>query len=338
MGHPHGGTDLAEFSLYRHRTKEYLGMCLRLVPIGLLAVLLCFPVLSMTGAAQGLVLWAQVVLPALMPFIICTRLVVATDGVPMLAKPFYPVFHGLLGLSSYGTCCMLCGLLCGYPLGAKMCSDFCSKGMISRQEASHLLAICNHPSPMFLLGYVQSQLPNPDDLPLLMICLYLPVLPLSAMAFGLYRKEQGKLPSRKTIRNQETSPQKQISESLEDIIASAAETMVLIGGYIMLFSILVAWITHLPLLSDSFRLFLMGAAEITTGIRQICQALPGQNCLLPLAACIAFGGCSGIFQTKSVIKSAGLSIRHYLAWKLTHALLSSAALLILERLVVLLPG
>ena len=36
----------------------------------------------------------------------------------------------------------------------------------------------------------------------------------------------------------------------------------------------------------------------------------------------AFGGCSGIFQTKSVLKNAGLSIRHYMLWKLMHSGLS----------------
>lgn len=366
------------------------------VSILLLALLLAFPGISIEGASGGLLLWYQVVLPTLSPFMICTQMVSVLGGMELLMKPFYPLLHGIFGLSLPGAYVMLCGLLCGYPLGAKMCSDFCSEGRISREEAAYLLAICNHPSPMFLLGYVRSQLPNDVPPALLFACLYLPVLPLSLLAGACYRNRPENPASgfaaQKTApfmrnrrraagtdddsRSGKKEPVKCCSadavgsvrrRSLEEVIGSTCETMVLIGGYIMLFSILAAWINHLKGLPLPVKAVLAGAAEITSGVHQICTLLPAEDTLPLVIGAVAFGGLSGIFQTKSVIRKSasgsfsecpaikknpalqdspiperngsgrysGLSIRHYVIWKMLHAALSC---LILTLLLQFLPG
>lgn len=45
----------------------------RFVPILFLILLLSFPALAVEGAANGLLLWFNVILPTLAPFIICTQ-------------------------------------------------------------------------------------------------------------------------------------------------------------------------------------------------------------------------------------------------------------------------
>ena len=289
------------------------------LPILLLGVLLSFPAQSVRGALNGLLLWFHVVLPTLAPFMICTQMITALGGAQWMMRPFGPLLQKLSGLSPSGAYILLCGLLCGYPLGAKMCADFLRRGNISEKEAACLLAICNHPSPMFLSGYVRAQLPFPVSPVLLFTSLYLPILPISFVARHIYGK-----------RNRFTDPvltdpsprQPNDTPSLEDVIASACETMVIIGGYIMLFSILVVWIQEFPVGSSAARAFLTGAAEITTGVNSLCHYFHDKKALMPVICAVAFGGFSGIFQTKSVIRGTGLSIRQYLYWKLFHACLS----------------
>lgn len=301
----------------------------RLFPILLLVLLLNFPAWSVQGAANGLLLWFNVVLPTLSPFIICTQVIVALDGVRLMMIPFYPILHVLFGLSVQGAYVMLCGMLCGYPLGARLCADFKERGAISAEEADYLLAICNHPSPMFLLGYVMAQIPFKLSPVLLFTCLYLPILPISVLARRIYRANSFGDPNSRDPSGSVRSDPQESSTCLEDIIHSTCETMVLIGGYIMLFSILAAWIEHLDLLPPTLRVSLIGAAEITTGVHALCAGLPTAWVLPAVVAAVAFGGFSGIFQTKSVIKNAGLSIRHYVLWKILHACLSCVILTVL---------
>lgn len=293
------------------------------IPVFLLILLLAFPSLSVEGACRGLLLWFNVVLPTLAPFIICTQMITALGGIRLLMKPFAPLLERLFQVSLSGSYILLCGLLCGYPLGARMCADFKKRGEISPKESAYLLAIGNHPSPMFLLGYVQAQLPTPIHPWRLLACLYLPVIPLSFLARCVYgirnAKEQGYVREKRDSLLAQSNTKK---PSLEDAILSACETMVIIGGYIMLFSILASWVQELFFLPPMFRAILTGLAEITTGVSSLCKTLPPDKSLIPVVGIVAFGGFSGVFQTRSVIRGSGLSVRHYMGWKVAHACLS----------------
>ena len=117
---------------------------------------------------------------------------------------------------------------------------------------------------------------------------------------------------------------------------SCLETMEKIGLYIMLFSILSLYLFKLPLPGPVIlKPALMGLLEITTGIQTICEHTSGLTGLLLVTASVAFGGISGIFQTRSVLtmhsgrKNAGLSIRQYLLWKIAHASLTAAVMAVL---------
>lgn len=306
----------------------------RCFPIILLCLLLSFPALSVKGAASGLLLWFNVVLPTLSPFIICTQMVVSLGGAELLTRPFFPAIHALFGLSRSGAYVLLCGLLCGYPLGAKMCGDFLIRGEISRAEAEYLLSICNHPSPMFLLGFVGAGLQGMVPPWFLIGCLYLPVIPVSFLSRRVYHLNAGNKKrqaynavSACSLPGAENDGRK--PPSMEEVLLSTAETMVVIGGYIMLFSILAIWIQQLPFLPAPLAACLTGAAEITTGVNQVCATLPFRQAVLPVIAIVAFGGFSGIFQTKSVIKNTGLSIRHYLFWKCIHTICTCLTFILL---------
>ena len=153
-----------------------------------LLMLLFNPGLALEGARQGLVLWGNVVLPTLLPFMICSGVIVAMDAIHILTGPFNPILSGILSLSDQGSFCLMSGLLCGYPMGAKTTSDFLDQGRLSVQEGKYLLAISNHPSPMFVLGYVMAQIaliPSmipPCPLWAVLAALYLPILPISMLA------------------------------------------------------------------------------------------------------------------------------------------------------------
>ena len=211
------------------------------------------------------------------------------------------------------------------------------KGWIGKAEACFLFAISNHPSPMFLLGYVMNQLGSVLGLPgkvpswQILVSLYLPILPIAALANRIYRRNEEEFLS-DCPKEWESSPDV-LSFSLDDAFLSCAETMVKIGGYIMLFSILSLYTAKLSFLSPAVRCGLLGTLEITTGIQTIAHDMTGLPALLLITASAAFGGISGIFQTKSVIctkKNAGLSIRHYVLWKLLHGTASMITMALLQ--------
>ena len=225
----------------------------RLLPVLCLILLLARPALAFTGARDGLVLWATVVLPTLLPFMICSGVIVALDGVGLLTRPFAPFFSGLLKLSPNGCFVLMSGLLCGYPMGAKTDSEFLDSRRISPAQARYLLAIANHPSPMFVLGYVADRLAlvqGGSGCPLWAVALAAlypfpdspsPGWPRAAILQLSYQR--GGCP----LAAPAAAGTSAASFSFDVHMMGCFETMVKIGGYIMLFSILAMYLTKFSL-------------------------------------------------------------------------------------------
>lgn len=246
----------------------------------------------------------------------------------LLTKPLFPFLSRFMGLSQPGSFVFITGLLCGYPMGARMDSRFLEEGRIELNEARTLLAVSNHPSPMFILGYIcvqaASLFSSSNACPpwIFLTALYLPILPVSFLAKKCYHLNQ-----EASLCRQDNYKSEHTHVSFDTHLMDCLETMEKIGLYIMIFSILALYLSALPdsLLPLTLRCALLGAVEITTGIRAISGSVPGFAGALLITAAGAFGGISGIFQTKSVLKSAGLSIRHYILWKFFHSVLSCVA-------------
>ena len=312
----------------------------------LMVFLLLYPRFAAEGARYGLLLWYTSVAPSLFPFMVLSSLIVSSGGVSLLMKPVRAFLGSWLPLSENGCYTLISGLLCGCPMGAKTCGDFVREGKLSVQEGRFLMAICNHPSPMFLLGFVCPLFEAEMHPSRLLLSIYLPLLPLAALAKRIY------FPVLPAPASNGSRPQIQPAPALDTAILAAAEILCRIGGYLMLFSIVIVFLRRALWLPASLRIFLMGAMEMTTGVREVSASLPFPDSGTAAAAILAFGGICGIFQTRAVTASgwpeekkrrtddggsspkdredrtedkkiAGLSIRQYILWKLLHSALAA---------------
>ena len=102
---------------------------------------------------------------------------------------------------------------------------------------------------------------------------------------------------------------------LESCILNSSETLVKVGGYLMIFSVLLALLELLPIRSPGF-LLLKSSLEMTNGILLLSQSLSHPQVLYPLLlALTSFGGWCSVAQTQS-----GLKLSSYIIQKLTAAL------------------
>ena len=331
------------------------------------------------GAVSGLLLWYSSIVPALFPFMVLSSVLSASGGVQALMRPF-PVIFRFAGLSADGWYVLLTGLLCGCPMGAKTCADLYAEGRISSGEAKFLFALCNHPSPMFLAGFVCPMFASQIPLSYFVFSIYAPLLLLAVPASLIYRREHARtsFPASFTARAQTkysaitlnaaimTPDDPSVNRlsrptiTLDAAIINSAEILVKIGGYLIFYSILILVVRNTPRIPAPVRLFLCGSLEITTGIRSVHDSLPYPVSAVAAAAIFSFGGFSALSQTNAVIqsekshqnfpadkeesspvhgnfplnnkrikKTAGLSIRQYLLWKIAHSTLAAAFMAVL---------
>ena len=118
--------------------------------LGLLAVMAGLLAASETAAQavrEGLALCGGSVIPALFPFLVVSRLFVATGSAAALGRLLAPLTRRVLGVSGPGGTAVLLGLLGGYPVGAQTAGELVRTGAVSRQEGQRLLLFCNNCGP-----------------------------------------------------------------------------------------------------------------------------------------------------------------------------------------------
>ena len=116
--------------------------------------ILVYPTETLKAAREGLNLWLNVMIPTLLPFLICTGILVQTGLISRLLAPFKTLWKIVFGISPAGAYAVLVGMLCGYPMGAKTTSDLYENGQITKKEAEYLLTFVNQPSPVFVRTYL----------------------------------------------------------------------------------------------------------------------------------------------------------------------------------------
>ena len=287
-------------------------------------IMLLFPEIIFDGASAGLILWFNIVLPTLLPFLILSSVLVNSSAIHLLVKCTSPVFSRLFRVSDYGSFAVLCGFLCGYPMGGKITSDLLNSEKITLTEAKYLLSFCNNTSPMFIISYVMHQSLNASHLilPALSILFLSPII--CSFIFRIFYPISYKAKYNKPSVSSSCSYQDASPNLLDECIMKSFETITKIGGYIILFSICVHLLSALPFTHSLLKLIILPFLEITNGVFTLSQSLISfQDKFIIILALISFGGWCSIAQTKCIISKSGIPLFPYIIEKLITAMVTS---------------
>jgi len=292
--------------------------------------LVAFSNQNLIASKNGLILWATCLVPSLFPFLVATELLNYTN-IPnklgnIFSKIMYPIFN-LPGESAYA---FIMGIICGYPVGAKIVSKFYSENTCTKEQAERMLAFTNNSGPLFIIGTVGISLFCNFDIGILLFCTHI----LSSISVGVIFSLISRFKALKTkthpIEYRNCNPSCSLS-SLGDILSnsinSAISTILLIGGFVILFSVVICIINNLNILnyfSNLFgnyslfvKTFFTGIIELTNGV-DLCSDISGLlNIRIVLCSVLlGFGGFSVMLQILSIISKAQLSIKWYLYGKI----------------------
>lgn len=295
--------------------------------ICLLFFLLFHPKEALTGVKNGLGLWLNIMIPTLLPFLILTGALLKTGNIRKLLKPSAFFWKTFFGLSPAGAYVLILGLLCGYPMGAKLAHDLYIDQQISRREGEYLLTFSCNASPAFIISYLSGILLKNKISAVQMILTFL-AADLFCMLFFRFVVYRGHTVDSVCVNKikKETYQQDSIGVILDVSIMAGFETITRLGGYILLFSLILASISfYWPFHAQSCMLF-TAPLELTTGLEQIANApLPWKSRYLASMILTSFGGFCVMAQTKSVLENS-LSLIPYAISKCLNA---SAIFLIL---------
>lgn len=292
--------------------------------LALLIFMMIFPNASLAASKRGLMLWFEVLIPSLLPFIILSGFLIKTNIIQQLLGIFPRFWKIVFGVSSHGAYALILGLFCGYPMGAKLTADLYDSGCISRSEADYLLTFSNNASPTFISTYILLETLQMQSLMVpTFVILYLSNY-LCSLIFRVYYN-RFVIATEAYVNKKEISTPIPLMELIDTSIMNGFESMAKLGGYVILFSILAGLTLKLTFLGQNLRYIFLGMLEITNGIQYIASApwsFPWKYTMI--MAVTAFGGFSSIAQTKCMIRNANLSIKNYVTAKLLNGCITIA--------------
>lgn len=301
--------------------------------------LLLFSNNNLIAAQNGLVLWATSVIPSLFPFFVATELLCQTNFTFILGKLLNKFMKPLFNVPGESAVAIILGTISGYPVGAKVVCNLKNQKTISKIEAERLIAFTNNSGPLFILGTIGIALFHNKHIGFVLLIAHI----LSAFAVGycfkFWKKNKLDINFRETKFNSKLTPLKisDIGEILGKSIKNSISTILSIGGFIVLFSVILSILKTsgiINLISTFFNKFgisqeittsiLTSFFELTNGIKLIADLytnFPLFSILLS-AFFLGFGGLSVLLQVYSIIAKEGISIKPYLYGKLLQGIFS----------------
>ena len=312
--------------------------------VGFTCCLVIFSRTNLLAAKNGLVLWANSVVPSLFPFFVATELLSHTNFTFYLGKILNRFMKPLFNVRGEGSFAFIMGIISGYPVGAKIAANFREKNICSKEECERLLSFTNNSGPLFIIGTVGVVMFGNSTIGFLLLITHI----LASITVGIvfrFWKYNSKNKYDNTNYNLNSNIDIKLSELggiIGNSISSSINTILLIGGFVVLFSVIISILqnSHLlnilsncinPLLNilnipnDFSAGIISGFFELTNGLNIVCN-IPQKKLSINIIIAsflLGLGGLSVLLQVWSTISKTDLSIKPYILGKLLHACFSA---------------
>ncbi|MGG0822793.1 nucleoside recognition domain-containing protein [Paenibacillus turicensis] len=331
------------------------------------AILLVFSIIYSPSAAfkasgEGLAIWWRIIFPGLLPFLVLSHILIASGfvhGIGKLLEPYTKKWLGLPGIASF---IIPLGMTAGFPAGADAASKLQRQGQITSTEAEKIASYSHFCSPMLIIIVIGAGFAKQPWLGLFLLSIHWIAGLLSGMSTNaLLRTKQTeqdkavvqsstikaihkKQPSRikLALRSMEEAHQadgRSFGKLLGDAVSTSVQTLMMIGGYILIFSVIIYVLTDTlkQLVPSSM---IAGLLEVHLGSFSIVtQSISLYHKSIWLSALLGFSGLCAYLQVQALLKSTGTIGRFFFVHRLLHACYGFILTLLLWRPVTsIIPG
>jgi sporulation integral membrane protein YlbJ len=225
-------------------------LTLAILSILLAASLMIYPQEALEGSIRGLQIWWDVVFPSLLPFFIVSELLIGFGVVTFLGALLEPLMRPLFRVPGIGGIVWAMGLASGNPAGAKITARLRHEKKISRIEAERLVCFTSSSNPLFIFGAIAVGFFHDPALGIILaLAHYLGNIIVGLiMRFHGREEEAGSPPLKpkvsglltaiKLLHEERIRDGRPIGKLLGDAVQSSVRTLLMIGGFIILFSVL----------------------------------------------------------------------------------------------------
>lgn len=271
---------------------------------------------ALSGAAEGIRLCIQTVIPSLFPFFVLSILL--TGSLTGRNVTFLYPLGRLTGIPHGSESILLTGLLGGYPVGGQAVASAYASGAITGTEAKRMMAFCNNAGPSFIFGMAASLFPHP----IIGWALWgIHIAGAILVAIMMPGKSHRSITLTRTK-----------DPSFASAVTSAVRIMASVCGWVVLFRVILTFLGQwfFWLFPKPMQVILTGALELANGCYTLSMIEnPGLRFVI-CSAMLAFGGICVGMQTASVAEIVDRSL--YFPGKLLQTFISISLAILLQSL------
>ncbi|MEK3887081.1 sporulation integral membrane protein YlbJ [Bacillus sp. FSL K6-3431] len=326
--------------------------------------MILLPKESFEASIRGLNMWWEIVFPSLFPFFVISELLIGFGVVRFLGVLLEPFMRPLFRVPGVGGFAWAMGMATGFPAGAKLTSHLRMEGHLTRIEAERLVSFTNSSSPLFIFGAVSiGFFQNPRLGFLLAFAHYLGnfFVGITMRYYGSSKTKKGiKRASSRTLFVQALAAlhhtriknNKPLGKLLGDAVISSIHTLLMIGGFIILFSVINKILFHLHITSILAKLMgfvlgffqlpaelstslIAGLFEITLGSQMSSEvhAASMMAQVIVVSFILGFSGFSVQAQVASIIAQTDIRFKPFFFARILHGLLAGFFAFVLWKLI-----
>ncbi|MCI2253213.1 sporulation integral membrane protein YlbJ [Domibacillus sp. PGB-M46] len=317
--------------------KTYAAAC----SITLLAAALLFsPQTGLKAAVYGMDIWWKTVFPSLLPFLILTELMIGLGVIAFFGSILSGLMRFFFRIPGPAGVTWMLSLASGFPAGARMAAQLRTEQSITRTEAERLVAMAHSSNPLFILSAVASGFLKSPETGLLLASAHYSGAFLVGLTMRFYGKEE-KIERKKiktagplqTFKEAREKDGRVFGTLLADAVLSSVKTLVLVGGFILFFSVLTTLLhkygvaaflfsllgsneTSMPV----FKALFAGFFELTSGVQLSSSgSIPLPVSLLLISAILGFSGLSVHAQVAAIISETDIRFGPFFAGRILHS-------------------
>ncbi|MCE5167999.1 nucleoside recognition domain-containing protein [Paenibacillus profundus] len=304
----------------------------------LVLCIVSYPDQAFQASLQGLKVWWNIIFPALLPFLVLSEILIAYGFVHGLGVLLDPLMRVLFRLPGVGGWAWSVGWTAGYPAGAEAVIRLRKQQALTRREAERLLGLSHASSPIFMIAVVGVGFVQQAEVGLIIAIVH---WASAILAMFILRSTDAFHPEPKSVSVSELRRSKRLpfyrrmldamelahcqdgrpfGKLLGDAVTSAVQTLMMIGGYMMIFSVIIR-VLRIAIPQELGSFMLNGLLEVNLGAYTFGSAA-FQSTLFQtalLGAVIAWSGVSAHMQVHSLMKGTDLRYMRFLASRIVHA-------------------
>ncbi|MED3562015.1 sporulation integral membrane protein YlbJ [Bacillus xiapuensis] len=318
----------------------------------LAASLISFPKESLEASVRGLKMWWEIVFPSLLPFFIVSEVLIGFGVVKFIGVLLEPLMRPIFRVPGVGGFVWAMGMASGFPAGAKFTARLRQEGQLTQIEAERLVSFTNSSNPLFIFGAVAVGFFHNAKLGIILALAHY----LGNICVGIMMRFYGRDKSRhhdeqkrkfiirtafSTLHHTRLKDNRPIGKMLGDAVNSSIQTLLMIGGFIILFSVINTLLYHLHITTLLAKLvkmvfsvfsftenlsipFISGLFELTLGSKLTSQVdAPLLQQTMIVSFILAFSGFSVQAQVASILAQANIRFKPFFIARMIHGVLAS---------------